>query len=291
VLARHLQADGHRLDLPNVGEEAKVKAAARIGLEGASLHPLGSVDGHLALDAVGHHRLPGAPGAIEQGGCAGVLGAGDQHAVRRQQPHKGLERSQHLPIGWIAIGVIVFDVGDDLQARLQTEEGAIVLIGLENEEAALAGAGIHMVVIHHPAHDEGGIAPQFGEQEGDHGGGGRLAVSAGHGDSELAFHESPKEIGALVDGDAGLARGEHLRVVLGHSRRAHHPVRALDVARVMAEVDRHALGLEAGRQGRQAAIRAADGVTALLQKASDGREPAAADADEVYVSHPILLSR
>ncbi len=50
-------------------------------------------------------------------------------------------------------------------------------------------------------------------------------------------------------------------------------------------VNRGALGLQVSCEGAQRAVRARDRISALFKKTSDRREPAAADADEMNVSH------
>ena len=105
------------------------------------------------------------------------------------------------------------------------------------------------------------------------------------GNAGLIGHELSKKIGALVNGDVRTFCGQDFNVVIGNGRRSDDPVRALNIAGMMPDINRHANRLKVLRERREHAVRAGYGVSAFFQEAGDGGESASADADQVYMSH------
>src|SRR5262249_57139560 len=68
------------------------------------------------------------------------------------------------------------------ELRALVEEGAVVLVALDDEVRALAEAVALAQVLRHAADEEAGIAPGVEEHEGEERGGRGLAVGAGDDD-------------------------------------------------------------------------------------------------------------
>ncbi len=181
--------------------------------------------------------------------------------------------------------MVVFQIGHHFDARLEFEEHAIIFVRFDHKGIALARSCVDSIITQHTADNEGWIASEFGKEECDHGGGGGFAMRSSDGNAGLIGHELSEKIGALVNGDVGLFRGDHFDVVIGNGGRSDDPVRALNIARMMSDINRHANCLKVLRERREHAVRAGYGVSAFFQEAGDGGESASADADEVYLSH------
>ena len=104
-----------------------------------------------------------------------------------------------------------------------------------------------------------------------------------YADPVLAAHERAKQFGALHHGDAGGIGCIHLRVALRHGGRDQDDIRPRHVLCPVAAEHRDTplrqrLGHLVG-----ALIRTGNHVAALEQESGDGRQPRAADPDEMKV--------
>ena len=114
---------------------------------------------------------------------------------------------EQLEIAAVGAQVIVVDVGDDRDERLQMRERCIALVRLGNQIAAGAETGVAAGALEAPADDEGRILAPLGEDAGDQAGGGRLAMGAGHGDGVTETHQLAEHFRARHDRNSLLECG------------------------------------------------------------------------------------
>ena len=170
---------------------------------------------------------PATAGCIrEQPARTLVLDATDQRTIRREEVDETFEGTPHVGEGWEAIRMVVFEIRDHFHAREQAEEHVVVLVGLGHEVCTIACVCVHAEVCGNATNDEGRIQAKFGECPGGHGGRRGLAVGAGDGDADLAGHQLPKDVDALVDRDPSVPSSLDLDVIIRNGGRAHDPVRA-----------------------------------------------------------------
>ena len=175
-----------------------------------------SVDGHFGLQVIGDHIAAFAAGFVEQRRRTAVFHTSDQCAVHGQQGNERFKCGDHVLVSRVDIGVVVFQVGDHFDARLEAEEHAVVLVCFDDEGFALAGSCVDVIVAQHSACNERWIASQFCKQECDHGGCRGFSVRPGHGDSGFIFHELSEKICPLVDGNVRLFGSQHFNVAIGY---------------------------------------------------------------------------
>ena len=256
--------------MEQVGDRFKIEAAARVGFQVARQGPLRGVERVIALQAVAKHIFAGFARAVHERGGRGVVEAGDQRAIERDQSGEGFEGRVHILEGGITIGMVVLDVGDDGNERFQAQEHAVVFVRFDDEGTTLARPRVGLQVGERGTDDERRVAAEGEQHPCDHGAGGGLAVRASHGDADLVFHQATEEIRALVDRDAARARFLDLGIVVRNGGGAHHPVRARHVVCVVPDEDSRAVGLQLRGKRGQDAVRAGDGVSHLQQEARDG---------------------
>ena len=102
-------------------------------------------------------------------------------------------------------------------------------------------------------------------------------------DSAAKTHQFGEHHGARHDGNAELAGGDDLRVVLMHRRRNHHGVRAADVLFVVATEDARTERLQALGDGALREVRAAHDVAEIEHHLCDAAHARTADADEMQM--------
>jgi hypothetical protein len=179
--------------------------------------PGGGLRAHLDVDqpqvavlggAVGAHAGRGGHGA--QPRRARVVGAQDDEAgrvQRLQEPVEGrLDRGQVA----VVVQVVGLDVGDDRAVRGQQQEGAVALVGLGDEDVALAGVRVAARLVEVAADGEGGVHAAGLHRDGEHRGGRGLPVRAGHGDAALAGHHRGQRHRTRQHPQAPLAGGGEL---------------------------------------------------------------------------------
>ena len=121
---------------------------------------------------------------------------------------------------------------------VQVQERRVGLVGLGDQEIALAEARVRVGRQQPAADDERRIEPAFGEHRRDEARRRRLAVRAGDRDALLQAHQLGQHQRARHDRDAALARGDDLGIVGGDRRRHDDRVGAGDVRRGVADRDR-----------------------------------------------------
>ncbi len=220
---------------------------------------------------------------IAQGEGLGVGGAEDDGAAGRHVADVAAKRLLHGLIGAVVVEVVGLDVSDERDLRVVAEEGAVVLVGLDDDVRAVAGRGVGAEVGDFGADEVGRVAAGRREDVGDEAAGRALAVATGDTDANLALHEPRDHLGALDHGDAALAGRDELRIVADRGRGGDDEVGVADVGgRVWADDDARAERLQRVGQGRAAQVGTGDIVAPGEQDAADGGHVHAAYAHEVH---------
>jgi hypothetical protein len=94
--------------------------------------------------------------------------------------------------GGIAIRVIVLYDREDGNLRLKAQKRAIVFVGLDQKDVAVARSRIRPQFRDHAADNKGGIKAGCRQHRRQHRRRGRLAVSPRNGDTSPAGHELPE---------------------------------------------------------------------------------------------------
>ncbi len=255
-------------------------------VQGAQLHP--TADAKTAHGTRGLARDLAHQGILEVGPDGAVLGHG---------AHQLLEDGADFLDGGIDVGVIVLDVVDHQdtglvvpELRHLVEEGRVVLIALDDEDAPRAELGTQAVVVEDAPNEEGGVAPGILQNPGNERSRGGLAVGTADHDpmARLPQKEGPQDLGHAQGRHAQGLRCQHLWVI-GTAHVAHdhhigsraHPVEIL-LPPPWQHCDAHGGdGLAHGRVN--VLVAAADGEALGLEQASERAHPGTADADQVKV--------
>ncbi len=230
------------------------------------------------VDPVGDRA---AADARRQAHQARVVGAEDDEAVERhplgELDERGLEAGHRA----VVIEVLLVQVRDHGDRRRQAHERAVGLVGLGDEELAVAQAGVGLERVDAAADDDRRVEPALEQDRADHRGRRGLAVRAADGDAVLHAHQLGQHVGARDDRQAARDRGAQLGVVRLHRARVDDDLRALDVALVVAGEDAPARGDQAvGDLGRPQ-VRARHLVAHGEQHLGEAAHPRAPDPDEV----------
>ena len=254
--------------------------------------------GPAELDAVGDEirsRRGGARQAVAQAPPADpgrglarqrVVRADDRGAVEGEIVGEALERLQQPADRAVVVHVLPVDVGDDTDDGVESQEGTVRLVGLDQQVVALSEPGV--------GSDRGDPSPDNhrrvlaagAEHGGAHGGCRGLAVAAGHGDAELDPHQLREQLAPGDHGQPAAPRFGEFGVVAGDRRAGHDRLRVSEVVRRVADADR---GSEAGqplRDGRLANIGTGHGVSEIKQDLGDPAHADPSDPDEVEPSLP-----
>ncbi len=245
-------------------------------------------DRHAALhrgaeqaDTVGGHE----PVADHVGANRGrhACGARVVHAAHQCARPRGVLGERPLDVGEVGVDVEVigFDVGDDRDRRVEGEERAIVLVGLDDDGVAPAPPEVAAPRLHAPADDAGRRAAGAGEGLGGHDGGGGLAVRPGDADDDEAVDRGAERLGAADHREAERRGARELGVRGGDRARCDDGTRAVDVRAVVAAVHDDAERLEVGVAGGTH-VAAGDPEAAADEELGERAHPRAGDADEVH---------
>ena len=172
-------------------------------------HDIGRTHVGLLLDAVGHDRAIDA-----RNHCRGhrIIGADHRESVERQVVQEIDEALlEALEIAFVRAEMIVVDVGDDGDHRLQMHERRIALVRLSHEISALTQSRVRIGAHESTADDERRIEIAFGQQARDHAGRRGLAMRAGDSDGIAEAHQLTEHLGALHDRQAARRRHDHFR--------------------------------------------------------------------------------
>src|SRR5690348_8345434 len=188
----------------------------------------------------------------------------------------------------VLIKMLAIDGGDDSDHRGKQEERPVALVGLDNDEIALAHLRVRAGVVHPTAYNKRGIETRSGENRSHHRSGGGLAVRPGHSDALFEAHQLGQHFSARNDGDLLLVRLDNLNVVRGNSGRDDHNLSAAHVFGAMPFIKRRAKLAKMFGHGCGSQIRARYGVAAREQDFGNAAHAAAADAHQV---NPLKISK
>src|ERR1051325_2895292 len=223
------------------------------------------------------------PYAFEQPRHGGIVDAGDNHAPLPHARGKNVEGVLDGLEAAVVLEGIGLDVRDHGDVRRELVEGAVVLVGLHDQEVGPAALGVAAEVAAHAADQNGRIEPRLFEHRGDERGGRGLAVRAGDADGALPVDDLAEELFALHDADAACAGGIELAAVSSDGAGDDHEVGAVDVRGVVAEDDVDAaLGEKVGGGGALQ-VAAGDAESLAAQDLSNATHSDPADADEMNV--------
>ncbi len=182
------------------------------------------------------------------------------------------------------VQMLAVDVGDDGHDGGEFQERAVAFVGFDKQEVAAAHAGGGAADGFQAAsHHDGGIQPGVTEDGGQHGGGGSLAVAAGHGDAELQAHQLGQQLATGNHRNLEAAGFLNLGVVLADGGADHQGLGSGEVGRGVAFENAGAQLAEAVGDGGQLEVGAADGETQVQEHLGDAAHADAADAGEVQV--------
>ena len=167
--------------------------------------------------------------------------------------------------------MIGLHVRHDRHLGVVDDEGAVTLVGLDDEDVVAAVVGVRAVLGELATDGEGRVEAAPLQRDGQQRGRRRLAVGAGDGDRPPVAHERGQPLGPVQHGDAALAGGDELDVVVA-DRGAHDDrVGALLVGLVEAHPDRCPFGLERPQHGHVLGVAAGHGDAARQHDACDAR--------------------
>jgi hypothetical protein len=187
----------------------------------------------------------------------GVVGAEDEAAAGNDVGREAGEGLLHRLPSLVVVEMVGLDVGDHGYLRVVAEEGAVVLVRLDDDVLAGAGRGVGAQVRQLGADQVGRVQPQVLEHEGEHAGRRALAVTARHANARPAGHQPRHHVGALHQGQSATASLEQLRVIAHRGGSRHHELGIAEVRRfVRTDVDTCSQALQRVRERCPAQVRA-----------------------------------
>src|SRR5499427_9471639 len=219
--------------------------------------------------------------AREQELDIGLVQAEDGRAVEGHLVDEGDEGVADRVEGAVVVEVLGVDRCDDRDRRGELQERAVGLVGLGDEEVALAQARVRAEARHPTADDDRRVEAALGQDGADHRGGRGLAVGARDGNAVLEAHQLGEHLGAGDRRDLLPAGGLDLDVVARDRRRIDDHVRALDVAGLVADEDLRAQLREPLDGLAPLLIGARHAVAEVQEYLSYAGHADAADADEM----------
>ncbi len=198
---------------------------------------------------------------------------------------------EELEITAVSRQVIVVDVGNDSNERLQTRERCVAFIGFRYQVTARAETRVTASALQKAADDESWIFTPLRQDAGHQARGRGLAVSARDGNRIAEAHELGEHFRAWDDGDALLERGVDLRISSGDRARHNYDVGSLDILRRVTESYACAEARQPPRDRGGLHVGALHAITEVQQHFGDATHAASADTDEVdRVDAPHALS-
>ena len=256
------------------------KADSEVAAEGVARGGRVEAHVHAVALAVGEHSAPTGAGQLDE---ARVLTADDDRAILTHEAHERAEGLLDLLQGVVVVHMVGLDVGHDDHVRVEVEEGAVRLIGLDDEVLAVAVLAVGAVTLHDTADQKARVELHAVEHGGDHGGRGRLAVGAGARDGRAAVAERGEHLGTVPHGNAELAGAHELGVGLGDRGRDDHDVglELIDGRSGVTDMDRNARAGELADVAGGLKVGTGNPAAALMQNERDAAHAGSADANEV----------
>ena len=196
-----------------------------------------------------------------------------------QKIHEAL--LQTLEVAVVRLQVIVVDVGDDRDHRLQMHERGITLIRFGHEIATLSQTCIRIRSDQAPADDECRIEPAFCKHACHHAGRRRLAVRSRNRNRIAKAHELAEHFRTLHDRQTLRSSLDDFRIRAADRTGDHDHIGVADVLRGVSDHDAGTELLEARSRGIRLEIAALHGIAEIEQHFRDAAHTDTADADEM----------
>ena len=180
--------------------------------------------------------------------------------------------------------MVRLNVRDHADARGVVEEGTVGFVGLGHENRAGAMGRVDAQGGHVTADGEGRVHSGTPQHDGDHGGGGGLAVGSCHGHQVLLPHRSGQCHRAVDDPQVPPPRLGQFRVLLADRGGDHHGVGIGHVGSVMSHEGPGSQGTQGTQARRVLGIGAGHGDALGNKHPGDGGHARAAETDEVHLS-------
>jgi hypothetical protein len=219
------------------------------------------------------------PGAL-------LVGVDHERAAGPDALREGLERLVDLLHRGVVGVVVQLDVEDDGDLGGVPVEAAVALVGLGDEQLAVAVLRVGRRGVEVAADRVRGAQAEGAQRDGEHGGRRGLAVGSGDGDRPPPGRQGGERLGAVEDGQAAQAGGGQLGVAVANGAGDHHAGGVLrQVRRLVAEVHADAQRPQRGGGVRLPRVAAGHLGAAQREDLGDARHARAADADEVRAFH------
>src|SRR5262245_60713230 len=212
----------------------------------------------------------------------GLIQAEDGRAIEGNAVHELGEGVLDVGERRVLVEVFPIDGGDDGHHRRKEKKAAVAFVRLHDKVFAFPEPGRGAGLIHLAANHKGRIEMSCGEDGSDERRSRGLAVRSADGDAVFQPHQFGQHLRARDDRDLALVRFRYFGVVGSDRRRRDHDVRALDVCRFVAFVNRGAQVLETLGERGKLGVRAGDGVAESKQNFGDAAHTDAANAHQVY---------
>ncbi|MCB5281651.1 hypothetical protein BJQ89_01401 [Arthrobacter sp. ES1] len=236
------------------------------------------VDAGAVKHNAGVAALEGSPG---QRPGAGVVSAGDQHPVCREQCGEAVEGGVDGLGGAVVVQMVRFNVGHDCDLRTVIQEGTVGFVGFGDEDRCAAAGGVNSQRRNVRTDGEGRVQACALQENGDHRRRGGLSVCPGDGHGGVLRHGRGQCLGAVQHRQSGSPGGGQLRVIRADRRAGDDALSVAEVSGVIADAD-PGPGRGQVRHHRQVfRVGAADRQSAGHHNSGHSRHSDAADADEV----------
>ena len=127
-----------------------------------------------------------------------------------------VERAVQRRDGAVPLQMVGLDARDGCGLRSQLQEGAVALVGLDDQPVPRPPHRPAADLVDIAADDERWPAAGFVDNEPQHRGRGRLAVRAGHGEGSAQPADGRQDVGARTHRNPGTARLEDLDIAIRH---------------------------------------------------------------------------
>lgn len=225
--------------------------------------------------------VPPADPAGQLDGAA-LVGGDDERAARHDPAGERLEGLVDLVHRRVVRVVVQLDVEDDRDPRGVLLEAPVALVGLRDEEVALAVRGVGAGALQVAADRVRRVEAQAGQGDREHRGGGGLAVRAGDGDRAQAVHQGGQRVGTVHHRHGQLRRADQLGVVRADGAGDDHTGRVVrQMTGGVPDVDGRPQRAQRLGGGGLLGVAARHLRSPLGEDLRDARHPGAADADEV----------
>ena len=233
----------------------------------------------MRTDAVGHQAA--VRHIADQPLNLRMVDAKRRETVKRDVGDERFERPPQIAERSVEVEMFRIDIGHHGDGRRKLDEGAVRLVGLDDDPFSLAEPCVGAVGVYDSAVDHGGVEVRRFEDCRDDGGRRRLAVRPSDRDGPFETHDLCQHLGTANDGDHPRARRRDLGIV-GIDRRAHHHDRRVaEISRVMADADVDPQRAQPEHVRAVGDVAAPDPVSEIAEHLRDAAHADTADTDEM----------